>query len=504
MDELFWADEIAKDIVSRRDHFTVATGITPSGHIHVGNLREVGTADIIVRALRALGKEVRFVYIADTFDPLRHVYPFLDEKVYAKHVGAPLSRIPAPDGSDQSYADYFLKPFLHALENLDIKVELIRANEAYEKGLYTANIIKALEATNKIRDILKEETGKKTQDDWSPFQVICNACKRMSDTTVRGFHAQKKVVQYSCQCGDEGEVSMQGGGKLTWRVDWPARWQMYNISVEPFGKDHASSGGSYDTGQRISKEVFGYDAPYGVIYEWIGLKGAGDMSSSKGNVISVAEVVSLMPPEVLKYFIFKHKPQKRLMFDPGLPLLSLLDEYDDPSSKERSQKAHEYANISNLKGTGVPFRHVLTLHQIYQGNIDQIMQALKRTGFDHVDQVSMKNRLMYAKQWLKDYGPQDMKFEIQEKTPEQISQLSVNQRQALKHLAMRSSQSFLANDYHQLIYAIKDELGLSPNEIFEAIYIALLAKTKGPRAGMFLSSLKHDFIKQRFLEASGN
>ena len=80
---------------------------------------------------------------------------------------------------------------------------------------------------------------------------------------------------YACACGASGDVPMAGGGKLTWRVDWPARWAMLGVSVEPFGKDHATRGGSYDTGARIAREVFDYEPPLPVPYEWISLKGQG-------------------------------------------------------------------------------------------------------------------------------------------------------------------------------------------------------------------------------------
>jgi len=365
----FWADQVAQEIISSRQKFIVATGITPSGDIHIGNLREVATGDAVVRALKDAGTKATFIYIADTFDPLRRVYPFLDAKKFEEHVGKPLSEIPSPDGSDCSYAEYFLAPFLESLKSLDIGVEVIRADRLYKEGRYKQNIIRALEAKDRIREILKEATGKKTSDEWSPFVPICEKCGRMTDTTVLGFDASKEVVHYRCKCGSEGSVSMKGGGKLTWRVDWPARWQLLGVTVEPFGKDHASRGGSYDTGATICKEIFKHEPPFPVVYEWISLRGGGDMSSSKGNVISIADMVEVFPPEVLKYLIVKTKPNRRIVFDPGLPLLSLMDEFDDPTSPNRNSRAVELSSISALPPMGIPFRHVITLVQLAHGSV---------------------------------------------------------------------------------------------------------------------------------------
>ncbi|HIP58338.1 MAG TPA: hypothetical protein EYH00_03420, partial [Archaeoglobus profundus] len=41
--EIHWADVIADNLLKRGNKHTIATGITPSGHIHIGNLREMLT-----------------------------------------------------------------------------------------------------------------------------------------------------------------------------------------------------------------------------------------------------------------------------------------------------------------------------------------------------------------------------------------------------------------------------------------------------------------------------
>ena len=90
---------------------TIATGITPSGPVHIGNMREVMTAEAVYRALLDRGVEAQLIYIADTFDRLRRLYPFLPES-FNEHIGKPLSEIPCPTGCCGSYADHFLKSVL--------------------------------------------------------------------------------------------------------------------------------------------------------------------------------------------------------------------------------------------------------------------------------------------------------------------------------------------------------------------------------------------------------
>ena len=107
---IHWADVIAEKLEKSGPH-TIATGITPSGPVHIGNMREVMTAEAVYRALLDRGVEAKLIYIADTYDRLRRLYPFLPES-FTEHIGKPLSEIPCPMGCCASYADHFLKSIL--------------------------------------------------------------------------------------------------------------------------------------------------------------------------------------------------------------------------------------------------------------------------------------------------------------------------------------------------------------------------------------------------------
>jgi lysyl-tRNA synthetase class 1 len=498
-----WADLLAEDIVRQRGRsHVVNTGITPSGEIHIGNMREVVTADAVYRVLRDQGAAARLLYMADTYDPLRRVYPFLDPQRYQDKVGRPLSEIPCPCQQHASYAEHFLAPFLRSLQQLGIDPEVHRADQLYKGGAFTEAIVLSLQHRERIRRILKEETGRDTPDDWSPFNPLCQACGRLTHTRVLGFSAQGQTVDYACACGHRGTAPMAGGGKLIWRVDWPAKWKIFGVTVEPFGKDHASKGGSYDTGVRIAREVFGIEPPYPVPYEWISLAGQGDMSSSKGNVLAIHAMLEVVPPEVLRYLILRVPPQRSIRIDPGLPLLQLIDEYDDVEAKNRDSRALELSAISGIKPVGVPYRHMVTVVQVARGDLAACMEILRRSGYavDNADEV--RERAAYAQRWLERFAPEDLKFRVQEQLPPAAKALTAAQRQALGRLAERLQPGMSGEHIHQLIYAVKDELSVPADQLFQAIYLVLLGKPKGPRAGWFLSTLDVGFVKQRFAEAA--
>ena len=497
-----WADAVAQAVLERPGANLLSTGITPSGEFHVGHLREVMTAEGVLRALRDQQTDVRMNYIADTMDPLRRVYDFLDPQTYADEVGKPLCDIPCPCRQHDSYAEHYLEPFLQAVQKLGIQLEVLRAHELYRQGILADQILMALQHTETIKQILFDETRKAVADDWSPFNPLCGICGRLTETRVLCFDVDAKTVTYACTCGHRATEPVSRAGKLTWRVDWPARWHALGVTVEPFGKDHASRGGSYDTGKRIIREVFHAEPPYPIPYEWIALQGQGDMSSSKGNLISIYNLTQTVPPEVVRYMIFRVKPMRHIVFDPGLPLLNLVDEYDNLAGRNRNQRAAELAALEGAAPLGIPFKHLVTLLQISQHNADHIMAILKRNNLPLPEPSILRNRMAYAQHWLDHFCPPEMRLDLQASLPQRCAALSTHQRQALKLLAERMAPDMDGDTIHALVYQVAEAVEQPAKAIFEAIYMAFLDQTHGPRIGWFLSSLDDDFVHQRLVQAA--
>jgi lysyl-tRNA synthetase class 1 len=497
-----WADAVARELFTTQSRHLLSTGITPSGEYHVGHLREVLTAEGVYRALQDQGADARMHYIGDTMDPLRRVYDFLDPASYEKEVGKPLCDIPCPCKQHDSYAEHYLAPFLEAMQKLGIELEVLRAHELYRQGQLDEQIIMALQHTETIKRILHEETGKAVEDNWSPYNPLCEVCGRLTATRVTSFDTTANTISYSCGCGHQATAPVSKAGKLTWRVDWPARWHALGVTVEPFGKDHASRGGSYDTGKRIIREVFGGEPPYPIPYEWIALQGQGDMSSSKGNLVSIFNLTQTVPPEVVRYIIFRVKPMRRVVFDPGLPLLNLVDEYDNLQGANRNQRAAELAHIEGILPIGIPFKHLMNLVQITQGDVDQIVPILQRNNLPVPERGILQNRIVYAQHWLAHFCPPEMRLQLQATLPEGITQLSTPQRQVLGLLAQRLQSEMDGDTIHTLVYSIAEEVSLPAKEVFQAIYMAFLAQPRGPRVGWFLSSLDFAFVQTRLQEAA--
>ncbi len=491
---MHWADVIASELLKRSDSHRIATGISPSGHIHLGNLREMLTADAIRRALIDAGGSAEIVYIADDFDPLRRRYPFLPEN-YEEYVGMPLCKIPDPEGCHECYADHFLQPFIESLEILAVPVKVYRACQMYSSGMYEDAIRLALKRRDEIARIISEVTGREVGEDWYPFMPLCENCGKINATKVTGFNDRK--IEYVCQCGYEGEANYNGGGKLTWRVDWAARWKILNITCEPFGKDHAAAGGSYDTGKRLAREVFDYEPPYPVPYEWVHLKGVGAMKSSKGIVIPVREMIEILPPEIVRYIIIRARPERHIEFDPGMGLLDVIEEFEE--KVREGDRSVELSMVGDVEYSDVPFRHLIVVGQIAGWDVDRVLEVLARTGYRIDDKVrnDVERRLIYAKRWLEKYAPDRLRFEIAEKIDVEFSE---EEKRFLRAYSERLREDMSPEEIHNLVYEVARSMGMKPARAFQAIYKAILNKSHGPRVGYFLKSLGIRWVKER-LEA---
>lgn len=496
-ERIHWADAKAAQ-VSTDSPQLVATGITPSGPIHLGNMREVMTGDMIYKAIRSKGTPAELVYIADDFDPLRKVYPFLPDE-YKNYIGWPVCDIPCPCGKHKSYAEHFLEPFLSAIEELDIHPRVIRTSEAYRSGKFTEQIAQALIHAEEIKKILEDVSGRKLEDGWTPYYPICEKCGTISRAQIISHDIENHKVTYKCSCGHEGVSDYsKGEGKLVWRVDWPMRWSVHGVTVEPFGKDHASPGGSYDTGKIITKEIYNYTAPVPVTYEWISLKGKGEMHSSKGVVLTIRDMLDIVPPEVLRYMIAKTKPDKTIAFDPGMGLLKLIDDYDR-ASKAGNSRELELSKISSPQ-TSIPFRHMVTVVQIARDD-SGIFDILKRSGYEIVDEAAVLDQANRARRWLDRYAPDDVKFSISETLPEVAAAEPENVKKAVAaYLKAISEGEWKADVIHNAVYNAAESAGVTGKDVFTAVYRAFLSADRGPRLGWFLEALGKDAVVKRLSE----
>lgn len=508
-----WLNKVVDELVARHPdgELIVSSGVSPSGPYHLGTLREILTAEAIAYEARRRGRQVKHVHVVDDLDVFRKVPADVPED-FSQYLGKPLCDIPAPDGSGGSYADFFVKDLLTAAKKMHLDIDILRSHEKYRAGFFVPAIEKALAEKHKIKEILERISGHKVDEQWSPIQVIEDGY--LKNREFVSIDTEAKILVFKDKDGQERKTSYaRGEVKLNWRVDWPARWWLLNVEAEPFGRDHATKGGSYDTGAVITSEVFGAEAPLPLPYNFVNITGqTKKMSKSAGDVITSASLLEMLPAEVVWFFILRHAPDKQLFFDEGPTLMRLVDEFGELLAKPDKTPADEQLLDICLHGVDqptvsrVPFSHLVASYQAALKDPDQTLEIIRRTEHAQVvdeDAEIIKAELSFIDAWLNKRAPADVKFKLQPEVDK--SGFNEAEKQFLSQLADKIDNAPKDADggwFHQAIYEFKESAGLKPQELFSVLYRVLIGKTHGPRAGWFLSILPRDWLVRRLrLEA---
>ena len=477
-----WAERVA-DSLGAGPH-VVVSGISVSGNIHAGNLREVLVAEAVANALRQRGEEVRFIFHADTIDPLRKIAPGIPQS-YEEYIGHSLSHIPDPEGCHISYAEHFLVPFEEALREMDMDIEVLRSHDLYERGVYTGVTSEAIEHTDELRAILQDVTNRKMPEHWSPYLPRASSGKLTGLRVLEHLPEQSSVVFADEDGWEDSADYSRGEGKLGWRVELAARWKALGVTFEPFGKDHTSRGGSTDTADRMSREVFHFPVPGRYQYEWIGLKGRGDMSSSRGIVLLPKDLLEIMPPDAVRRIILGRDPARRFDIDLEGGFPRFMDEY-------RAEAGESY----------VPFAHLVTVAQTVGEDVDAAARMLRRGGYGEAtrDMDKLAQDLRYARNWAGEWAPESMRLGLLDPAESQkaAAVLDDEQRAYLRKVSARLGAEMDGDAVQDVLYTTAIERGLKPKRAFAAVYRVLLGKSSGPKAGPFIAGLTLDQVSERF------
>ncbi|SCG07957.1 lysyl-tRNA synthetase, class 1, partial [Streptomyces sp. Ncost-T6T-2b] len=161
--ETDWVSRFADDVIAESERrapgkpVVVASGLSPSGPIHLGNLREVMTPHLVADEIRRRGYTVRHLISWDDYDRYRKVpngVPGVDAS-WAEHIGKPLTSVPAPAGSAYpNWAEHFKAAMTAALDELGVEYDGISQTEQYTAGTYREQILHAMKRRADIDAVL--------------------------------------------------------------------------------------------------------------------------------------------------------------------------------------------------------------------------------------------------------------------------------------------------------------------------------------------------------------
>ncbi len=508
-----WADSTAEKIIRQKgekDVYVCASGITPSGTVHIGNFREIISVELVVRALRDQGKKVRFIYSWDDYDVFRKVPKNMPQpELLQEYLRKPITLVPDTRSNYSSYAEANEKDLEQLLPQVGVEPEYIYQASRYRRGYYAEGIRTALEKREIIRSILNEHRTHPLPDDWWPVSVF-STFNDKDNTTILGWDGEWGLT-YRCEdTGREETLDLRetSAAKLPWRIDWPMRWQKEGVDFEPAGKDHHSEGGSFDTGRKIVKDVYGGEAPVTFQYDFIRIKGrGGKISSSSGEVIGLPEVLEVYQPEVVRYLFAGTRPNSEFAISFDLDVLKIYEDYDkceriyfgeqEVGEKKRLKESRIY-ELSQIHGAPaampvqIPFRHLCNLLQINSGDIETVVGLFE---LDDEQERRLRVRATCAWNWITRFSPEDFRFRLQT-GEDPLVEIDDKQRALL--MKLRAEVDRLdQHDEESLgtaIYDIARDEGIEAKELFVLVYRVLIGKEKGPRLAGFILTVGREKV----------
>ena len=516
-----WVARFADEVIAAADRYrpgkpiVCASGLSPSGPVHLGNLREVLTPHLVADEIRRRGVPCEHIISWDDYDRFRRVPATIDSS-WSEHVGKPLSQVPAPPGSEHAnWADHFRAPLLTALEELGVEFRGISQTAMYTSGAYTDRVLLAMRERHRIDAILAqfrtkpkaaapgfagaarglsadeaamnalalEGSGAADEDDgasaagYYPYKPYCEACNR-DLTTITAYDDETTVMSYSCACGHSATVKLReyNHGKLVWKVDWPMRWAYEGVAFEPSGVDHSSPGSSYVVGGRIVGDVFGGAQPIGPMYAFVGMQGMSKMSSSKGGVPTPAQALGIMEAPLLRWLYSRKRPSQSITVSFGQELQRMYDEWDALTGRVAAGAAQpaEVSAYSRATGTAagplpgtavrLPFGTLASVYDVTTGQPEQMLRVLRDVapdqGIESLD--ALRPRLDRAARWVSTALPAEQRTQVRTAPDiDALAALDDQQRASVRMLVDGLDAAWSLEGLTTLVYGVpKRMLGL--------------------------------------------
>ncbi|MFJ9081573.1 lysine--tRNA ligase [Streptomyces sp. NPDC102384] len=487
-----WVSRYADDVIAESERrapgkpVVVASGLSPSGPIHLGNLREVMTPHLVADEVRRRGYEVRHLISWDDFDRYRKVpagVPGTDES-WAEHIGKPLTSVPAPAGSAYpNWAEHFKAAMVEALADLGVEFDGISQTEQYQAGTYREQILHAMKHRGDIDAILDqyrtkkdpkkpqknqkpvdeaeleaaEGSGAADEDDGSggtggyyPYKPFCGECGK-DLTTVTSYDDETTELSYTCTLDGFTEtvrLSEFNRGKLVWKVDWPMRWAYEGVIFEPSGVDHSSPGSSFQVGGQIVG-IFGGKQPIGPMYAFVGISGMAKMSSSKGGVPTPSDALEIMEPQLLRWLYARRRPNQSFKIAFDQEIQRLYDEWDKLNAKVADGTALPADAAAHSRAIGVagrelprtprplPYRTLASVADVTAGDEEQTQRILSELDPSNpvTDLDTVRPRLDKAEAWITKYVPAESRTIVRtEPDTEALAALDEQGRESIRLL----------------------------------------------------------------------
>ncbi len=496
-----WPFEEARKLVKRWENRGAAgpvlfeTGYGPSGLPHIGTFGEVARTTMVRHAFCVLRPEVdtRLVVFSDDMDGLRKVPGNLPQQdMLAEHLHKPVSRIPDPFGTHESFAAHNNARLRGFLDQFGFDYEFVSATDCYTSGRFDDALRRVLECYDKVIGIILPTLGEERQRTYSPFLPVCPKTGQVLQVPVVERDVAAGTIVYEEPDGSRTEVPVTGGAcKLQWKADWAMRWYALSVDYEMAGKDLIDS---VTLSSKIVKALGG-EPPEGFIYELFLDEQGTKISKSKGNGLTIEEWLRYASPESLSQYMFqKPRQAKRLYFD-VIPktvddYLTFLEKYPDQEDAQQIENPvwHVHEGGPPAVSASLSFSLLLNLVSASNASDKGVLWGFIRQYQDDLTPEShpkLDELVAYAINYYHDFVKPTKVF----RAPSDQERAAIAQlRDRLQALLDERRNDLSGEEIQSIVYEIGRTHAFEPMRAwFSALYEVLLGQSQGPRFGSFVA-----------------
>ncbi|NYZ13627.1 lysine--tRNA ligase [Azospirillum sp. RWY-5-1] len=491
-----WPFEEARKLVARfakappaKGYVLFETGYGPSGLPHLGTFGEVARTTMVRRAFEAMSDiPTRLFCFSDDMDGLRKVPDNIpNREMVAQHLGKPLTRVPDPFGTHDSFGAHNNARLRAFLDGFGFEYEFQSSTDWYTSGRFDEALLAVLRNYDQIMGLMLPTLGEERQQTYSPFLPVSPATGRVLQVPILERDADAGTIVFEDEDGRKVELPVTGGNvKLQWKPDWGMRWHALAVDYEMYGKDLIPSA---DLAGRICR-ILGTQAPEGFNYELFLDDKGQKISKSKGNGLTMEEWLRYAPEESLALYMFqKPRAAKRLYFD-VIPravdeYLTFVEKFDaeEPARRLENPTWHIHRGQPPAARSPLSYNILLNLAGVANAeNKDVMWGFISRYAPDATPANSpFLDRLVgYAVAYYQDFVKPAKTY----RAPTDA------ERAALEDLLARLEAlppGAKADAIQDEVYAVgKAHSFPELRAWFQALYEVLLGQSTGPRMGSFI------------------
>ncbi|PCJ34810.1 MAG: lysine--tRNA ligase [Alphaproteobacteria bacterium] len=493
-----WPFQEARKILKRleksgndKGYILFETGYGPSGLPHIGTFGEVARTTMVRQAFQRLSDiPTKLIAFSDDLDGFRKVPSNLpNQEMLKKHLGLPLTKVPDPFGTHESFAHHNNARLCEFLDDFGFDYEFKSATQCYQSGEMDETLLKMLGAFDKIMKVMLPTLGAERQATYSPILPICPRT---------GIVLQVPIVERNLEAGtviylDEEtkklvEVPVTGGHcKMQWKADWAMRWVALGVDYEMSGKDLMES---VKLSSAITR-IMGSQPPEVYTYELFLDENGEKISKSKGNGLTMEDWLKYGTPESLSLYMYQSPRKARKLYFDIIPktvddYIAHLANFSKQDEKAKLTNPVWHVHNGHPPAQKLPVTFALLLNLVSASNAED-----KETLWGYIsnyaagsnpdDDPLLDQLVGYALVYYENFVKPHKKFRSPTQQERAALDMLIEELEKLEdHLP--------AADYQNVVFAVGNQQGYENlRDWFGALYEILLGQKQGPRMGSFIA-----------------